>query len=214
MKPFSLEEVDPSWVTTFEPLLLPINNILSSLDEETLTPHRNNVFKVFTQPVDSYRVVIVGQDPYPGAGVADGLAFSQSATESVPASLRNIFREYESDLNFPTPTTTDLTSWMKNGVALLNRTLTNEVGATNAHLKKGWSEVTLAVAERLAASDVVAILWGRKAQELATLFPHRIESVHPSPLSARRGFFGSRPFSTANDMLRDLGKPIVDWRLQ
>jgi uracil-DNA glycosylase len=106
-----------------------------------------------------------------------------------------------------------LSRWATNGVLLLNRTLTTSIGDRNAHVMKGWSSLTLSVAELLAERKVVAILWGNNARELAPLFPHRIESAHPSPLSARRGFFGSRPFSRANLALAELGRPPIDWKL-
>jgi uracil-DNA glycosylase len=193
---FSLDEVHPSWRPFFSQHAQSIDAILSSLDSEAISPPRSDIFRAFIFPLDSVRVLIIGQDPYPGEGVADGLAFSSSAA-AIPASLRNIYKEFSEDLHLPTPKGADLTSWAMNGVLLLNRTLTTAVGERNAHTAKGWSSFTYAVAQFLAAREVVAILWGRNAGELAPLFEYRIESAHPSPLSARRGFFGSKPFSSA-----------------
>lgn len=209
---FSLEEVDPSWRPFFSQHAEDINEILASLNIEEVSPSRLNIFRAFTFPLDNVRVLLVGQDPYPGAGVADGLAFS-SQTAPIPASLRNIFKEYSQDLDFPTPSSADLTSWAMSGVMLLNRTLTTAVGERNAHLSTGWRSFTYEVAQFLAERDVVAILWGRNAGELAPLFKYRIESAHPSPLSARRGFFNSQPFSKTNELLVEMGKAPIDWKL-
>ena len=209
---FSLDEVDPSWRPFFAGHVDAIDEILSSLDDEEISPRRENVFRAFTFPLDNVRVLILGQDPYPGDGVADGLAFS-SPSIPIPASLRNIYKEYSDDLGLPIPVIADLTAWAERGVLLLNRTLTTSVGERNAHLAKGWSSLTLSIAHLLAARDVVAILWGNNARELAPLFKYRIESAHPSPLSARRGFFGSKPFSGASKLLVETGKEPIDWQL-
>ena len=209
---FSLEEVDSSWQPFFSQHVERINEILASLNFEEVSPSRSDIFRAFTFPLDNIRVLLVGQDPYPGAGVADGLAFS-STTAAIPASLRNIYKEYSQDLDFPTPNNADLTSWAMSGVLLLNRTLTTSVGERNAHLSKGWSSFTNEVAQFLAERDVVAILWGKNASELAPLFKYRIESAHPSPLSAHRGFFGSKPFSTANKLLMESGQVPINWQL-
>lgn len=209
---FSLEEVDPSWRPFFSDHINSINEILSSLNYEEISPARENIFRAFTSPLDDVRVLILGQDPYPGIGVADGLAFS-SPQSRIPASLRNIYKEYSEDLALPVPKSADLTTWAQRGVLLLNRTLTTSVGERNAHLARGWSAVTLSIAQMLADRDTVAILWGNNARELAPLFNYRIESVHPSPLSARRGFFGSRPFSSANKLLIESGQEPIDWQL-
>ncbi len=214
MKAFTLAEVHPSWESLLGPFQREINQILEKCNEETLAPHRLDVFRAFTNDLAKVKVVIVGQDPYPGQGVADGLAFSHRPTGKVPASLQNIYKEYVSDLGYPTPSTTDLSQWSQKGVLLLNRVLTNEIGATNAHTSLGWQQITDAIAEELGARDVVAILWGRSAQELSPFFKYRIESVHPSPLSARRGFFGSKPFSEVNTVLQTLKRDPIDWRLQ
>ena len=209
---FSIEEVDPSWRPFFSDHINSINEILSSLNREEISPARENVFRAFTSPLDDVRVLILGQDPYPGIGVADGLAFS-SPQPRIPASLRNIYKEYSEDLALPVPKSADLTVWSQRGVLLLNRTLTTSVGERNAHLARGWIALTLSIAQLLADRDTVAILWGNNARELAPLFKYRIESSHPSPLSARRGFFGSKPFSAANKLLIESGRNPIDWVL-
>lgn len=170
---FSLEEVDPSWRPFFSDHINSINEILSSLNYEEISPARENIFRAFTSPLEDVRVLILGQDPYPGIGVADGLAFS-SPQSRIPASLRNIYKEYSEDLALPVPKSADLTTWAQRGVLLLNRTLTTSVGERNAHLARGWSAVTLSIAQMLADRDTVAILWGNNARELAPLFNYRI----------------------------------------
>jgi uracil-DNA glycosylase len=156
--------------------------------------------------------VIVGQDPYPTPGYAHGLAFSvDEDRRPFPKSLQNIFAELTSDLGIPLPDHGNLERWSESGVMLLNRVLTVELGRPNAHLKLGWQSVTNAIAEELAKRDVVAVLWGKNAQELSNLFQYKVESPHPSPLSAYRGFFGSRPFSTVNTFLLEQGKEPIHW---
>lgn len=209
---FSLEEVHPSWRPFFAEHVGAIDEILSSLDDQEISPSRENIFRAFTFSLDNVRVLILGQDPYPGHGVADGLAFS-SPSLPIPASLRNIYKEYVEDLTLPIPTSADLTAWAERGVLLLNRTLTTSTGERNAHLSKGWSPLTFSIAQFLAGRDVVAILWGNNARQLSPLFKNRVESAHPSPLSARRGFFGSKPFSAANKMLEETGRETIDWKL-
>jgi len=182
-------------------------------------PAGPNVLRAFTQPFDGVRVLIVGQDPYPTPGHAVGLSFSVSReTRPVPRSLANIFREYADDLGHPTPSTGDLTPWAEQGVLLLNRVLTVQPGQPASHRGKGWEAVTEQAIRALVARDaepLVAILWGSDARELAAHMPDvpTIESAHPSPMSADRGFFGSRPFSRANALLEELGGEPVDWKL-
>lgn len=209
---FSLEEVDRSWWPFFREHLTTIDEILSSI-EDPFTPAREDVFRAFQQPLDHIKVLILGQDPYPGDGVADGLAFSTHKAKAVPASLRNIFKEYSTDLNLSPPTSPDLSPWSQRGVLLLNRTLTTATGSRNAHNAKGWSVFTGEVAKLLSEHGVVAILWGNNARQLAPLFKDVIESVHPSPLSARNGFFGSQPFTRANSLLKNQGKAPINWEL-
>lgn len=208
---FSLSEVDSSWHEIFTPRIPTLNELIASLPVNQV-PSRNDIFRAFTLPLHEVKAVIFGQDPYPGEGVADGLAFSTRAAK-IPASLRNIFKEYADDLGLPVPKSGDLSAWHRNGVLLLNRTLTTETGERNAHYGAGWSAFTSEVAKALGQLDAVAILWGANARELAPYFKWKIESVHPSPLSARNGFLGSKPFSSANTILRELGRTPIDWSL-
>jgi uracil-DNA glycosylase len=211
---FSFSEVHPSWENFFNKHLDQVEAILSDLSSSDFTPSGENLFRSFRQPVDRIQVVIFGQDPYPGEGVADGLAFSSPAGNAIPASLRNIFSEYSTDLSLPIPTSPDLSLWSERGVMLLNRTLTTAVGERNAHLGLQWKEFTFSVAHFLGERSVVAILWGNYAKELASLFEYFIESAHPSPLSAYRGFFGSKPFSRCNQILLKKGEKPIDWKLE
>jgi uracil-DNA glycosylase len=182
-------------------------------------PSGANVLRAFTQPFDGVRVLIVGQDPYPTPGHAVGLAFSVSPqTRPIPRSLANIFREYTEDLGHRAPSTGDLTPWTERGVLLLNRVLTVAPGEPGSHRNKGWEAVTEQAIRALVDRDgepLVAILWGRDARNLVPLLADVpcIESAHPSPMSADRGFFGSRPFSRANALLEELGGDPVDWEL-
>lgn len=208
-----IERVHASWLPLFNRESELLTTIFASFSSESITPGKERIFRAFEYPLPDVRVVIFGQDPYPGEGVADGLAFSSFPELPVPASLRNIFKEYESDLGLPVPKSPDLTKWSKSGVMLLNRSLSTTEGERNAHLKNGWRKFTDEVARVLAERDVVAILWGNNARELTSIFEYRIESAHPSPLSAHRGFFSSRPFTEVNRMLMDLGRTPIDWTL-
>lgn len=210
---FDFSEVHPSWKPLFQRNEDRINTILQSLSGLEIAPSRENVFRAFRQPLGGVKVLILGQDPYPGEGVADGLAFSTLPGNPLPASLRNIFKEYVADLGFPAPQSSDLSKWSTRGVMLLNRTLTTIVGERNAHVTQGWRDFTSDVASVLAEQKVVALLWGNNARELAPLFEARIESAHPSPLSARRGFFGSRPFTRVNEYLLEQGLEPINWQL-
>jgi uracil-DNA glycosylase len=181
-------------------------------------PTSDRIFAALRRPFDEVRVLIVGQDPYPTPGHPIGLSFAVAPdVRPLPASLRNVFAEYGADLGFPPPATGDLTPWADRGVLLLNRCLTVRPGAPASHLGRGWEEVTDAVIDALVAraGPLVAILWGRDARSLGSRLGDvpRIESPHPSPLSASRGFLGSRPFSRANALLERQGAPPVDWRL-
>jgi uracil-DNA glycosylase len=209
---FSLSEIHPSWGSVFAAHRDAINQFLESLGG-SVAPARSEIFRAFSLPLDQVRVVIVGQDPYPGDGVADGLAFSSRHSAKVPASLRNIFREYSSDLGLPIPDHCDLSAWQDSGVLLLNRTLTTTSGESNAHRGFVWNSLTSDVARELGHRGVIAILWGKNAQELGEFFEDTVESVHPSPLSAHRGFFGSKPFSQVNRLLVERGQAPIDWRL-
>ncbi|MEV8442744.1 uracil-DNA glycosylase [Actinosynnema sp. NPDC051121] len=184
----------------------------------TYLPAGENVLRAFQQPFHSVRVLIVGQDPYPTPGHAVGLSFSVSPeTRPIPKSLVNIYTEYMSDLGHPKPSNGDLTPWTEQGVLLLNRALTVQPGKSNSHRNKGWEPVTEQAIKALAERDapLVAILWGSQARALKPLLgPDRcVESVHPSPLSAAGGFFGSRPFSKANALLVEQGAEPIDWKL-
>ena len=216
--------IDPSWV----PILDPVRSTISSLGEflrEESAGHRAwlpagpNILRAFTQPVTDVRVLILGQDPYPTPGHAVGLSFSVSPdTRPLPRSLSNIFRELVDDVGVPTPSSGDLTPWADRGVLLLNRVLTVQVGEPASHRGQGWEAVTDAAIEGLVARDgepLVAVLWGRDAQSAEPLLDDVpiIASAHPSPLSADRGFFGSRPFSRANVLLDELGADPIDWSL-
>jgi len=181
-------------------------------------PAGGNVLRAFTQPLDEVRVLIVGQDPYPTPGHPVGLSFSVAPeVRPLPRSLVNIFREYSTDLNLPTPGNGDLSPWSEHGVMLLNRVLTVQPGKPGSHRGKGWEEITETAVRALADRDgpLVAVLWGRDAQTLRPLLSDIpvVASAHPSPMSADRGFFGSRPFSRANALLADQGGTPVDWRL-
>jgi len=184
-------------------------------------PSGENVLRAFKQPFDDVRVLIVGQDPYPTPGHAVGHSFSVAPTvKRIPPSLVNIFREYSEDLGYPRPATGDLTPWTERGVLLLNRVLTVQPGKPGAHRGKGWEAVTEQAIKALAArhqsgNPLVAILWGRDARNLAPLLGDipRIESAHPSPMVVNGDFFGSRPFSRANELLQARGAGQIDWKL-
>lgn len=184
----------------------------------TYLPAGENVLRAFQQPFHSVRVLIVGQDPYPTPGHAVGLSFSVSPeTRPIPKSLINIYTEYVADLGHPKPANGDLTPWTERGVLLLNRALTVQPGKSNSHRNKGWEPVTEQAIKALAERDapLVAILWGSQARALKPLLgaDRCVESVHPSPLSAAGGFFGSRPFSKVNELLVKQGAEPIDWKL-
>jgi uracil-DNA glycosylase len=186
----------------------------------TVYPPAGEVFTAFDlTPYDKVRVVILGQDPYHGPGQAHGLAFSVKPGVAVPPSLVNIYKELEQDLGVPAAKHGNLTHWAKQGVFLLNTTLTVRAGEAGSHQHKGWETFTTAVVRALAAngSPVVFVLWGGSARAKKALIPadmHTIiESSHPSPMSSFSGFFGSRPFSKVNAALDGYGLPRIDWRL-
>lgn len=218
------EVVEAGWARALEPVAPVITQMGEFLRAETAAGRRflpagANILRAFTQPFDEVRVLVVGQDPYPTPGHAVGLSFSVSPrTRPVPRSLANIFREYSDDLGHPTPATGDLTPWAEQGVLLLNRVLTVEPGSPGSHRGKGWEAVTEQAIRALvgrAGEPMVAILWGSDARRLGPLLEDvpRVESAHPSPMSADRGFFGSRPFSRADDLLEGIGGDPVDWKL-
>ena len=215
--------VEAGWAAALEPVRDDIRNMGDFLRAEiasgrTYLPKGENVLRAFKQPFDEVEVLIVGQDPYPTPGHAVGLSFSvDPEVRRLPGSLVNIFAEYSADLGYPPPSSGDLTPWAERGVLLLNRVLTVTPGKPNSHKGKGWEAVTEQAIRALAArgKPLVAILWGRDARDLAPLLGDvpRIESTHPSPLSAKNGFFGSRPFSRANQLLADQHAQPVDWKL-
>lgn len=181
-------------------------------------PAGENILRAFTQPLDDVRVLVVGQDPYPTPGHPMGLSFSvMPQVRPLPRSLQNIFRELNADLGCPAPSCGDLSPWAGRGVLMLNRVLTVAPGQPGSHRAKGWERVTDQAIRALVgrAAPLVAILWGRDAQTLRPLLGDtpRIESAHPSPMSADRGFFGSRPFSRANAVLTAAGAAPIDWTL-
>ena len=222
-KPLS-EIVEAGWAQALAPVEPVITQMGEFLRAEIAAGRRYlpagaNVLRAFTQPFDAVRVLIVGQDPYPTPGHAVGLSFSVAPeTKPVPRSLQNIFREYTDDLGHPKPSTGDLTPWAEQGVLLLNRVLTVEPGTPGSHRGKGWEAVTEQAIRALVERDaepLVAILWGSDARKLAPLLVDVpiVESAHPSPMSADRGFFGSRPFSRVNALLEEIGGDPVDWKL-
>ncbi|WP_394277833.1 uracil-DNA glycosylase, partial [Luteococcus sp.] len=181
-------------------------------------PAGERVLRAFSRPLADVRVLVVGQDPYPTPGHAVGLSFSvDPEVRPVPRSLQNIYRELHDDLGIAPAPDGDLSPWFEQGVLLLNRVLTVRPGAAGSHRGKGWEAVTQCAIEALAArgGPLVAILWGRDAQSLAPMLGQVpvIASPHPSPLSARSGFFGSRPFSRCNQLLVEQGAEPIDWRL-
>jgi len=188
-------------------------------DKDRLTPNPEAILRAFDTPPQSVKAVIIGQDPYPGAGLATGLAFSvDRSVRPLPRSLSNIRQEYQDDLGLALPPHGDLSRWARNGVLLLNRHPSTLVGVTGAHRALGWSGFTGLVMKRLAETGqfFVPILWGKDAQKLSGLTGDRprIKSAHPSPLSARLGFLGSRPFSRANQYCDDHGVTRIDWSLE
>lgn len=217
------EVMDPGWAEALQPVADRIEAMGDFLRAEIAAgrpylPEGSKVLRAFAQPFHEVRVLIVGQDPYPTPGHPVGLSFSVAPeVRRLPGSLVNIFREYCDDLGFPRPSNGDLSVWSERGVMLLNRVLTVQPGKPASHRGKGWEAVTDQAIRALVARNapLVAILWGRDAQSLRPLLGSvpRIESVHPSPMSADRGFFGSRPFSRANELLKEQGAEPIDWRL-
>ena len=217
------EIVDPGWARALAPVEERIHRMGDFLRAENAAgrgylPAADRVLRAFTQPFDDVRVLIVGQDPYPTPGHPVGLSFAVDGdVRPLPRSLVNIYREYGDELGLPAPPHGDLGAWTRSGVLLLNRVLTVTPGAPASHRRKGWEEVTQRAIEALVERrrPMVAVLWGRDAQSLTPMLGDTpvIASAHPSPLSASRGFFGSRPFSRVNAELERLGAAPVDWAL-
>ena len=217
------ELVHSTWVPALEPVADAITELGAFLRAEVAAgrgylPAGDAILRAFRLPLPDVRVLVVGQDPYPTPGHPVGLSFSVAPdVRPVPRSLQNIYQEMGTDLGLPTPTNGDLSPWFERGVMLLNRVLTVRPGKPASHQGKGWETVTAQAISALAArgGPLVAILWGRQAQSLAPMLRDvpRIETAHPSPLSARSGFFGSRPFSRTNELLARQGADPIDWRL-
>ena len=207
------DQLHPEWQKELQRHKDLIEEIDTFVQGRAIAPSYDLIFRALAQPIFATRVVIFGQDPYPTKGHAHGLAFSvDSSVLPLPASLRNIYKELASDYG-ATRTDGDLSDWSDQGVMLINRILTTDIGHSLAHEHLGWQEITNSVAQVLGSHDVVAVLWGNSAIELKKYFSQKniITSAHPSPLSAYRGFFGSKPFSQVNERLVAKGYPVVAW---
>lgn len=215
--------VAPDWAVALEPVAPTVAAVGDFLRAEIAAgrgylPNGDRVLRAFSRPLADVRVLIVGQDPYPTPGHPVGLSFSVEPTvRPIPRSLSNIYAELQSDLDIEPARHGDLSAWFERGVLLLNRVLTVAPGQSGSHRGKGWEQVTERAIEALVerGGPLVAILWGRDAQSLVPMLgdvPY-VASAHPSPLSARSGFFGSRPFSRANELLVSQGGEPIDWRL-
>ena len=217
------------WAESLGPVESELRGVLSFLATEVAAGHQvlpspSNVLRAFRQPLAGVKVLVVGQDPYPTPGQAIGLSFAiDGRTRPIPRSLANIYRELEADLGFPARVHGDLSAWASQGVLLLNRVMSVRAGAAGSHRGKGWEAITTAAVTAVARrhtpdggpAPLVAVLWGKDAESVRPLLSDAavVSSAHPSPLSASRGFFGSRPFSTINQLLRDQGCPGVTWEL-
>ena len=203
-------------------ILKPIRKKISEVSskKKTIYPSSKDIFKAFElTPFENVKIIILGQDPYHGSNQANGLAFSVNSEVRFPPSLLNIFKEYSTDLNLPIPTDGNLSAWAERGVLLLNSILTVESGSPGSHKDFGWEEFTNQIIKALSdkKTNLVFILWGAYAQSKKILIDSSkhfiIATPHPSPLSAHRGFFGSKPFSKTNDFLRKNKNEEIDWRL-
>lgn len=232
---FHYDGLDAGWQQALTPVLGQLTALEKEIKTraetgETILPAPAQILRAFTYPLANVKVLIVGQDPYPTPGNAVGLSFSTGPNQPVPASLRNIFTELAADIppvNLPdadalfgqrTDRSPDLSSWARQGVCLLNRVLTVTAGQAGSHRRLGWQAVTEAAISSLISRGrpLSVILWGNDAQQLKPLIPADeqilvLESAHPSPLSARRGFFGSKPFSQTNNHLRNYEETPIDW---
>jgi len=218
------ELMAPDWAQALapvEPVIVEMGDFLRAelAAGRGYLPSGDRVLRAFSRPLADVRVLVVGQDPYPNPGHPVGLSFSVAPdVRPLPQSLANIYTELEADLGIPKAASGDLTPWFEQGVLLLNRVLTVRPGASASHRGKGWEKVTEAAIDALVArgGPLVAILWGKDAQSLAPRLGSvpQIASAHPSPMSARYGFFGSRPFSRANQALIEQGAAPIDWRLE
>lgn len=212
------EQMHPSW----QAALSDQRDLLGQIEQRVsvdidVAPPLPNVMRAFALPIEQVKVLLVGQDPYPSPGHAIGLSFAvDPETNPLPRSLQNIMRELRDDLGKEVANSGDLSRWSDQGVMLLNRHLTTSSGQSAAHFDAGWSRFTdaaIRVLNRARGNHMVAILWGNEALTLRGLLPDAqvISSAHPSPLSARKGFFGSKPFSRANEALRFVGEREIDW---
>lgn len=215
--------VAADWAAALAPVEEQLTKMGAFLREEIAAghaylPHGDHILRAFQRPLKDVKVLIVGQDPYPTPGHPIGLSFAVSPdVRPIPRSLGNIYRELQTDLGIETPAHGDLSAWADQGVMLLNRSLTVRPGAPASHRGKGWEPITERAIATLAerGGALAALLWGRDAQSLKPMLGPIpwVESAHPSPLSASRGFFGSRPFSRINRLLEEQGGTPVDWRL-
>ena len=215
--------VGPGWDVALEPVADELAQISQRLKADVAQGHHflpkgDQIFAALQMPFEQVKVLIVGQDPYPTPGHPIGLCFAvDPSVQPLPRSLQNIFTEYCDDLGYPMPSTGDLTPWVNEGVMLLNRSLTVRPGQPNSHKHLGWHTITdqIITAIGMRPQPLVALLWGNDAKSAKPLIPDAtaIESVHPSPMSAARGFFGSKPFSRTNAALTALGTTPVNWRL-
>jgi uracil-DNA glycosylase len=208
------DQLHPDWQETLAEYRPLVTKIDSRIDKNDIAPAYGDIFAAYQLPPSQIKVAIFGQDPYPTPGYAHGLAFSVSpSTQPLPASLRNIFKELESDCGVKAASNGDLHRWANQGVFLLNQILTTKPKESLAHEDFGWQEFTQATAQVVGESGAIGIFWGSKAQKLTQYFDPAISifSPHPSPLSAYKGFFGSAPFSKTNAMLREQGKSEINW---
>lgn len=217
-------KIDPSWFEVlkaefdkpyFEKL---VNFIKAEYSTKTIYPHGKNIFRAFELcPFDKVKVVIIGQDPYHGPGQANGLCFSVNDGVPLPPSLQNIYKEIETDLNMKMPSTGNLDNWSRQGVLLLNATLTVRANQAGSHQRQGWEDFTDAVIKTISdrKENIVFLLWGKYAQEKGMIIDsskhHILKAPHPSPLSAYAGFFGCKHFSKTNQYLESIGKDPVNW---
>jgi len=215
-----IDDLEPGWAHALRDVLPDLRALSARLaaEPEPWLPAPHDVLRAFRQPFADVRVLLVGQDPYPTPGHPVGLSFSvEPHVRPLPRSLVNVYRELAADTGVAPPPHGDLSAWTRSGVLLLNRVLTVRAGASGSHRRWGWERVTDAAVRALAGrgTPLVALLWGRDAQTVRPLLGDvaTVEGVHPSPLSASRGFFGSRPFSRVDELLRAAGGDGVDWRL-
>lgn len=223
------ELMAPDWAAALAVVEEDLRAVLRFLADDVAAGHQvlpspSNVLRAFRQPLADVKVLIVGQDPYPTPGHAVGLSFAVAPeTRPIPRSLANIYKELEADLGIPARVHGDLSAWADQGVLLMNRVMSVRAGAAGSHRGKGWEKITTAAVTAVAgrrqaggsAFPLVAVLWGKEAEAVRPLLSGVavVSSAHPSPLSASRGFFGSRPFSQANALLKAQGSPGVTWEL-